>query len=602
MEHRTARVAALQLVLHLQSLEQVVRVAGGQLGAVRIVTVAGCAALDDIREALLVLAGKAVRGSFSRGCLQVVEVTGGLLVAADAFTHEVEHFLSKGNTLRLGGVHRVIGEVTQHFIHAVKTDGGEVVTQVRQVALGVGVQPAVIQGVDEYALLLQCILSQVHQLTQLAVQQVLVALVQVAQACQVNRHHADGTGHFSRTEQTTTALEQFAQIQLQAAAHGAHGIRLVGLFVNHLVTVLIVLVLGTHKVLEVGGTNLGGILKQQRHVLSVPVEILCDIHGRNREGEGLPRAVTLGKHFIECLLDNHHFLLEVLVGQIRQTLHTAFLGNGKELLILKAFKDVLVAGHRGLLAQVARNRPVNRHVGEGALTPAARYVQIVHKPAQRLLHGSIRKLVLEEIGGKVGIKRAECLCTGPFALQNAQEVGHLPQSLAEMLGRAAVHAATHTIEPLIQQGAQAPAGAVTSEAVKVVNVVVTIAVGGTFLRGIHLVEPVIGNHLTSRVIHQTGIGVGRIGIGLDAPVRIANVLLNRLLTIHPGITLVQTGNLLTLQLVQETVLDEITSRIVSAGTHEFLLNAVLHHFHWQVFLVLQFIQHVCVDKRIILLL
>ena len=115
VEHRTARVAALQLVLHLERLEEVVRITGRQLGAVGVVTVTGSTALDDVREALLVFAGKAVGGAFGGGGLQVVEVAGGLLVAADAFAHEVQHFLSKGNTHGLGGVHGIVGEVAKEY-------------------------------------------------------------------------------------------------------------------------------------------------------------------------------------------------------------------------------------------------------------------------------------------------------------------------------------------------------------------------------------------------------------------------------------------------------------------------------------------------------
>ena len=132
--------------------------------------------------------------------------------------------------------------------------------------------------------------------------------------------------------------------------------------------------------------------------------------------------------------------------------------------------------------------------------------------------------------------------------------------------------------------------------------VVAIAVGGTFFGGVYLVEPVVGNHLTGGVVHKTGVGVSGVRVGLDTPVGVAHIFLDGLLTVYPGVALVETGNLLTLQLVQETVFDEVAGRVVGAGTHQFLFDAVLHHFHGQVFFVLQFIQHIGIDKRIVLLL
>jgi hypothetical protein len=50
--------------------------------------------------------------------------------------------------------------------------------------------------------------------------------MQVAQARAVERDDADRAGLLGRAEQAVAALEQFAQVELQPAAHAAHHVRL----------------------------------------------------------------------------------------------------------------------------------------------------------------------------------------------------------------------------------------------------------------------------------------------------------------------------------------------------------------------------------------
>jgi hypothetical protein len=76
----------------------------------------------------------------------------------------------------------------------------------------------------------------------------LVAFVQVAQARAVDGDHAQRAGLLGRAKQAVAALEQFAQIQLQAAAHGADHVRLE---------------FRIDEVLEIRQAVLGGHLEQQ---------------------------------------------------------------------------------------------------------------------------------------------------------------------------------------------------------------------------------------------------------------------------------------------------------------------------------------------------
>ena len=132
--------------------------------------------------------------------------------------------------------------------------------------------------------------------------------------------------------------------------------------------------------------------------------------------------------------------------------------------------------------------------------------------------------------------------------------------------------------------------------------VITVAVGRALLRGIHLVKPVISNHLSGCIVDQTSIGISGVGVRLDAPVRIADVFFDRLLAIHPSIALIQAADLLALNLVQEAVLNEVARRIESTFTHQLAFDGVLNLLHRHIVLVLQGVQYVGIDHGIILLL
>ena len=66
------------------------------------------------------------------------------------------------------------------------------------------------------------------------------------------------------------------------------------------------------------------------------------------------------------------------------------------------------------------------------------------------------------------------------------------------------------------------------------DVEVAIAVFVAFLARIDPVEPVIGNNFPGRVVDQSGIGIRCVGVGVDPPVSLVDILLDGLCTVNIG--------------------------------------------------------------------
>ena len=54
-----------------------------------------------------------------------------------------------------------------------------------------------------------------------------------------------------------------------------------------------------YEVLEVRGTDFGGVFKQERHVFPFPVKVFRDVDGGDGEGEGLSGAVPFRENFVK---------------------------------------------------------------------------------------------------------------------------------------------------------------------------------------------------------------------------------------------------------------------------------------------------------------
>ncbi len=292
------------------------------------------------------------------------------------------------------------------------------IAQCAQITLGVGVEPGIHMVLDDLALDLQTLPRHVQQRIQLLEQRRLVTAQEIAQACTVHRHHAQRTGLLGRTEQSATALEQLAHVQLQAAAHRTHLVRL------HV---------RIEEVLEVRQPVARGHLEQALGVLAVPGKIVGDVVGRDREGENPAEAVTGLHHFYIGTVDQLHLGLQLAVGE----------------------GHLLAADVGDLFAQVFRADPVEGQVGErGLRAPARRHVEVVDELLNGLADFGEAKVVLAHERCEVGIEAAESLRAGPLVLQRAEKIDHLPQRAGQMLGRAGLNPPRNPVEALIEQGPQ----------------------------------------------------------------------------------------------------------------------------------------------------
>ena len=488
VEDRAAGVLGLQLLLHLLGLEGVVCVADGNLRGVRVIGIGLGAGLEDVRVALAVLLGEAVGGALRGSGLEVVEVAGGLLELHHLVAHVIEDPHAHGVTARVGQVVGVVGEVADHLVHAVDAQGGEVVVQGAQVPLGEGEQAGVDVVLDDGALELEGVAADLEQLVEPGGQGGLVVGVEVAEPGHVDGDDADRPGLLGRAEQAVAALEQLAQVELEAAAHGADhaGVEL-----------------GVDEVLEVGQAVLGGHGEQELDVGVVPVEVPGDVVGGDGEGEDAPLGVASGHDLHEGAVDHAHLLGEIPVGEVAQ----------------------LVADEGVLVGQVRGAGPVEGEVGEGRLgAPARGDVEVEDELLHALEDLGVGHGVQADEGRHVGVEGGEGLGAGPLVLEGAQEVDDLPDGGGEVLGGAGGDGAGDAVEALLEEVLEGPAGAVAGEHVQVVDVEVRVAVGLAGDRRVDLAEPVVGDDLAGGVEHHPAQRVALVGVGVDAPVGAVEVL------------------------------------------------------------------------------
>ncbi len=221
VEHRAARVLALQLVLEVERLEDVVGEADRQLGRVGVVggVLPGG---DDIGIFFPVELGEAVAGALRRSRLEVVDVARLLLEAGDRVAHEVEDV--KGEFLPLGSGDVLAHEVEAGLVHADEADRVEVVEPVAAGALlhvfevvrRIGVHAAAGLLLDRLALDLEALLGDLHQVEQAGFE-LLLRPGEIADAREVDRHDADRAGERVGAEETAAALSELARVEPQAA-------------------------------------------------------------------------------------------------------------------------------------------------------------------------------------------------------------------------------------------------------------------------------------------------------------------------------------------------------------------------------------------------
>ena len=69
-----------------------------------------------------------------------------------------------------------------------------------------------------------------------------------------------------------------------------------------------------------------------------------------------------------------------------------------------------------------------------------------------------------------------------------------------MVRRTRRDTSTHAVKAFIQQGAQRPSGAISRQAIEIMNMNIGVAVGEAFGGGVDFIKPVIGNDLSGPLL------------------------------------------------------------------------------------------------------
>ena len=433
VEHGSGGIQGLQFILHVQRGEYIFTVSHREVAGIGIVRLAVLVGRHDIRILLLVVLGETVCGGFRRCRLQIVQVTVLLLVVAQPGPHVVQHILGKLLGFRMGKILLQPLRVQAGFVHTHQSDGGEVVIECTQVALGVGIQPAIQQLGDDRALRLQAPGRNIHQPIQPVVE-VFLILRQISDPGQVDGHHPDGSGALSAAEETAALFPQFTQVQPQPAAHGAY---IIGFHV------------AVDVVAEIGRAVFRGHLKQELVVFRfAPVEVPGNGVGGNRILEAPSDGVAFDHDVDEGFVHHVHFLLAVAVGEVQ----------------------LLPADDGRQVRQVLRADPVQRNIGERCLrAPAGRRVHAVDEALDTLLDFLLAQVVNLDKGGQVGVEAGERLGAGPLILHDPQEVHHLIAQGRQMSGRGGGNLPGNAAQALLNQLLQAPACAVAGQHAQVMQ-------------------------------------------------------------------------------------------------------------------------------------
>ena len=102
------------------------------------------------------------------------------------------------------------------------------------------------------------------------------------------------------------------------------------------------------------------------------------------------------------------------------------------------------------------------------------------------------------------------------------------------------------------------------------NVEISFTVSTADFSRIDVVEPIVGHHFTGNIQDQTAQGVALIGVGVNAPVKLLKVLIDRRFNIHP--TLSGITGLLTLFTIDNIGAKRFEKTFLKKGA----LHSVLH--------------------------
>ena len=173
----------------------------------------------------------------------------------------VENVLSELLCLLIGEILLDPACIKASLVHTDKTDGGEVVVERAEIALGVGIQTLVEELCDNVALDLERACGDVHHMVEAAVE-VRFVLGEICDSRHIDGNDTDRAGGLTASEEATRLLAQLAQIETQTAAHRAN---VGGLHI------------AVDIVGEVGRSVLGGHLEEELVVLGLrPVKVTGD--------------------------------------------------------------------------------------------------------------------------------------------------------------------------------------------------------------------------------------------------------------------------------------------------------------------------------------
>ena len=206
------------------------------------------------------------------------------------------------------------------------------------------------------------------------VQFAFVSTVQITQSRHIDGHDSNASGHFGTSKKAVSAFQQFAQIELQTTTHAANSIGFVGIFIFHFIAFFIQFILASDEILEIGRTNFCGIFKKQFGVFPIPIKFFGDVHRWNREGKRLAVGIAFGHYGVISFVDDVHFLLEMLVTQVGNLVHAAFLCPDQKVVVEIVFEEMVIVFRRDLGFQIFRHDPVQGDVRERRLSPTSRNV------------------------------------------------------------------------------------------------------------------------------------------------------------------------------------------------------------------------------------
>ena len=134
---------------------------------------------------------------------------------------------------------------------------------------------------------------------------------------------------------------------------------------------------------------------------------------------------------------------------------------------------------------------VERDVGKGSLeSDPCWYVHIENKLLKRLTDLFVRKIVVANERGEVGVEIGKGLRAGRFALERVEEVDDLSQRRAKMFGRPALRFTVNAAKTGTQKVAKIPTNTINRELAQVVQMKVSIDMGFSHFLSVDSIEPI----------------------------------------------------------------------------------------------------------------